>query len=220
MSTLEKSPGANRTVSIALSVVAVLAIGVLTAPCVAHAQPASAVGAAEKQKALDYLEKTRRGVVEATKGLSDAQWKFKAGPDRWSIAEVMEHIAAAEDLIRGSVEEKVLQAPARPAGEDVAAIDAFVLHTIPDRSKKYQAPEPLKPVNRFGTPQAALAHFQEARAKTEKLLERSDLREHAVDSPLGKKLDAYEWLLFVAAHSERHTQQILEVQADPAYPKK
>jgi hypothetical protein len=41
-----------------------------------------------------------------------------------------------------------------------------------------------------------------------------------VDSPLGKKLDAYEWVLCIAAHSERHTQQINEVKSDPNFPKK
>jgi hypothetical protein len=37
--------------------------------------------------------------------------------------------------------------------------------------------------------------------------------------PLGKKLDPYQWLLFIAAHSERHTKQMLEVKADPGFPK-
>jgi hypothetical protein len=42
-----------------------------------------------------------------------------------------------------------------------------------------------------------------------------------VDSPLGgPKLDAYEWVLFVSAHSQRHTKQIEEVKADPNFPKK
>ena len=35
----------------------------------------------------------------------------------------------------------------------------------------------------------------------------------------GKKLDGYEWLLYIAAHSERHTKQIDEVKADPHFPK-
>ncbi len=86
------------------------------------------------------------------RALSPAQWNFKAAPDRWSIAEVTEHIAAAEDYIRGMVVEKVMTAPARPAGEDVAAIDEMVVQAIPDRSQKKQAPEPLKPTNRFGSP--------------------------------------------------------------------
>lgn len=187
------------------------------------AQPAASpsLTAADRQKAMDYLEKTKRGVLEATSGLSEAQWNFKAGPDRWSIAEVTEHIAAAEDLLLGSVEEQVLKAPARTEQEDVAAIDAFVLKAIPDRTHKAQAPEPLKPTNRFGSPEAARKHFAESREKTEELLKsRQDLREHVTDSPLGKKLDAYEWILFTAAHSERHTKQIDEVKADPNFPKK
>jgi hypothetical protein len=36
---------------------------------------------------------------------------------------------------------------------------------------------------------------------------------------MGKKLDGYEWVLFVAGHSERHTKQINEVKADPNFPK-
>ena len=53
----------------------------------------------DKDKGLQYLQQTRDGVVAATKGLSEAQLKFKAGPDRWSVAEVLEHIALAEDFI-------------------------------------------------------------------------------------------------------------------------
>jgi DinB superfamily len=45
-----------------------------------------------------------------------------------------------------------------------------------------------------------------------------DLRAHVSDSPLGP-LDGYEWLLFIAAHSERHTKQMLEVKAAPDFPK-
>ena len=55
---------------------------------------------AEKEHALQYLESTTRDVLDATKDLSEAQWNFKAAPDRWSVAQVMEHIAAAEDFIR------------------------------------------------------------------------------------------------------------------------
>jgi DinB superfamily len=183
----------------------------------AHAQTLTQ---ADRDKAMKYLESTREGVVDATKGLSPAQWNFKAAPDRWSVAEVTEHIAAAEDYIRGMVVEKVMTAPARPAGEDVTSIDTMVVQAIPDRSQKKQAPEPLKPTNRFGSPDGSLKHFLEARTTTEDFLTRTpDLREHAADSPLGKKLDGYEWVLFIAAHSERHTKQILEVKADPNFPK-
>jgi len=32
-------------------------------------------------------------------------------------------------------------------------------------------------------------------------------------------LDAYQWILLLSGHTERHTLQILEVKADPKYPK-
>lgn len=65
-----------------------------------------------------------------------------------------------------------------------------------------------------------LKHFGESRARTIAFLnDTQDLRDHAIDSPLGKKLDGYQWLLFIAAHSDRHTKQMLEVKADPAFPK-
>src|SRR5262249_62181078 len=73
---------------------------------------------AYKDKGLQYLQQTRDGVAAATKGLSDAQLKFKAAPDRWSIAETMEHIALAEDFIFMQVSEKIMKAPAGPADRD------------------------------------------------------------------------------------------------------
>jgi hypothetical protein len=134
---------------------------------------------------------------------------------------VTDHIAAAEDFLMGMITTQVMKAPARPAGDDVKAIDDMVVAKVPDRSKKAQAPEPLKPTNRYGSPAGSLKHFTEARAQTEDFLKtHDDLRDHAIHSPMGKKLDGYEWILFVAGNSERHTKQINEVKADPNFPKK
>jgi hypothetical protein len=200
------------------SLMAGAAIAILACSA-ATALRAQEVTAAEKEKALQYLEKTKQGVLDATKGLSEAQWNFKAGPDRWSIAQCMEHIAAAEDYIRGIVVEKVMAAPAVP-DRDTKKIDDGVIAMVPDRSHKAQAPEPLVPTNRFGTPDASIKHFIESREKTEEFLKTTPgLRDHAVDSPMGVKMDGYEFVLLIAAHSERHTKQILEVKADPNYPK-
>jgi len=174
---------------------------------------------ADRDKAVQYLQQTRDTVVEAVKGLSDAQMKFKAAPDRWSVAETLEHIAKSEDLIFQNVVNQVMKAPAGPADRDTAKIDSMVLAMVPDRSHKAQAPPPLVPKGEW-TPAETLEHFQASRAKTIAFLESTpDLRAHVADSPIGQPLDAYEWLLFIGAHSERHTKQILEVKADPNFPK-
>jgi hypothetical protein len=186
----------------------------------ASAVSAQEVTQTEKDKALQYLETTKKNVLEATKGLSEAQWNFKPAPDRWSVAQVMEHIAAAEDFIRGLVKEKVMMAPAGEPGRDVKKTDDGVLAMVPDRTNKVQAPEPLVPTNRFGSPDGSIKHFVESRATTEDFLKTATgLRDHVTDSPMGK-LDGYEFVLLIAAHSERHTKQINEVKADPNFPKK
>jgi hypothetical protein len=140
---------------------------------------------ADRDNAVEYLEQTKKGVLEATKGLSPAQWNFKPAPDRWSIAECTEHIAASEDYIRGTIVEKVMVSPAAP-GRDVLKIDEGIRAGVPDRSVKRQAPEPLVPTNRFGSPQGSLDHFVESRAKTEEFVKSTaGLRDHAFDSPVG-----------------------------------
>jgi hypothetical protein len=91
--------------------------------CAATSAFSQTLSAADRDRALQYLESTRQAVLDATAGLSGAQWNFKPAPDRWSIAEVVEHIAAAEDFLMGMVTSQVMKAPPRPAGDDVKAID-------------------------------------------------------------------------------------------------
>jgi len=174
----------------------------------------------DRDKAVTYLQQTRDGVAASVKGLSDAQMKWKSAPDRWSVAETLEHIAKAEDLLMQNITANVMKAPAAPMeGRDNAKIDALVMAAIPDRSRKAQAPEPLVPAGTW-TPAETLDHFLKSRANTISFVESAQgLRDHAIDSPIGQKLDGYQWLLFIAAHSERHTKQILEVKADPNFPK-
>jgi hypothetical protein len=186
----------------------------------AAAASAQEVTSAERDRALQYLESTKKNVLEATEGLSQAQWNFKPTPDSWSVAQVMEHIAAAEDFIRDNlVKEKVMVSPSGPPGRDVKKTDEAVVAMDPDRTHKAQSPEPLVPSNRFGSPDGSVNHFVESRATTEQFLKTTTgLRDHVMDGPVGK-MDGYEFVLFIAAHCERHTKQINEVKAHLNFPK-
>ena len=201
-----------------MMVVARIFIAALTV--IATAGSAQELTQAEKERALTYLESTKVKVVQATKGLTEAQWNFKAGPDRWSVAQVMEHIAASDDFIRDNlIKDKVMVARAGEPGRDVKKIDEEVITNVPDRSHKAQAPEPLQPNNRFGSPEGSVNHFLESRAVTERYVkETPGLRDHVMDGPI-PKMDGYEYILMIAAHTDRHVKQIEEVKADPKFPK-
>ena len=94
---------------------------------------------ADKDKTIPYLESTKKDVLDASAGLAPAQWNFRPAPDRWCIAECTEHIAAAEDYIRGMIIETVMLAPAA-ADRDVVAIDAAIIENVPAQN---QVPRPL-----------------------------------------------------------------------------
>lgn len=175
---------------------------------------------AERQALTDHLNKSSKMFLESVEGLTTEQWNYKAGPDRWSIVQCAEHIAASEGFIREMIEGKVLQSP--PSPDRIAErkkLDEKVLAMITDRSFQAQAPEPLKPTNRFSSPEATVKAFLESRAKTLELAKNADgLREHAADNPAFKELDAYQWLLFLSGHTMRHTAQIEEVKANADFP--
>jgi len=188
--------------------------------CLSIASLGQSLTHAERDRAANYLQQTRDGVLAATKGLSEAQMMFKAAPDRWSVAETLEHIALAEDFLFQNITDKIMKAPAGAVDRDTAKIDAAILAMVPDRTQKRQAPGPLVPTGRW-TAAESIDHFQKSRAKTLEFLKSTpDLRQHvSTDNPFQQSMDAYDWLLFIAAHSERHTKQILEVRADPNFPK-
>src|SRR5258708_27215066 len=143
-----------------------VALAVVCALLFAFTARAQELTPADKDKPLGYLESKKKDVLDATKNLSPAQWNFKAAPDRWSIAECMEHIAAAEDFIRGNVETGIMKAPPAP-GRDIAAIDAGIVANVPERKTKFQAPQATNPTNRFRSPQAPIDHFAQSPAPTE-----------------------------------------------------
>jgi hypothetical protein len=182
---------------------------------------AGEVTKADRDKLVDHLKKTEAAFLKSIDGVSDAQWAWKPAPDRWSVAEAAEHITKSEDLLRGMAE-GTLKTPATP--EILAKTkgkDETILKAIPDRSQKFQAPEPLVPKGSFASKAALIDAFKAARAKTLAIAGgTTDLRAHAASGlPLGE-MDTYQTILFLSAHTERHTKQIDEVKATAGYPAK
>jgi hypothetical protein len=174
-----------------------------------------------------YLEQTCNGVIGATKGLSPAQWNFKPAPDRWSIAEIVEHIVLVQETVLGPVRDQLAKAPSPPV-RDNKDVDMIIIHQFPDRTFKVTAPEVVQPTSRW-SPEVTMERLVANYARLAEYLETTpDLRLHAIDAlPLKvitngdyEKMDGYQWILAAAAHAERHTKQILEVKADPDFPSK
>jgi uncharacterized damage-inducible protein DinB len=175
---------------------------------------------AERAYLIDQLEQSKKGVLASIAGVSDGQWTFKPAPNVWSVQECAEHIILAESYFFGAAQQALkTPAVARPETSNPAQDQKLVAATK-DRTTKRKAPEPIVPSGKFATGQDAVRAFTEVRDKSIAYVKSSDeeLRTHVSKGPAGD-LDAYQFLLLMAAHSVRHTEQIHEVQADPDYPK-
>jgi predicted DNA-binding transcriptional regulator YafY len=122
---------------------------------------------AERDKALIELEGSQKAFLDATNGLSVAQWNFKSAPDRWSVAECAEHIGVTEGTIYKMIVEQALKAPAEPGKHSMVKItdDELLAKTV-DRSAKFKAPEAIQPTHRWTTPDEITKNVLDNRAQT------------------------------------------------------
>jgi hypothetical protein len=176
---------------------------------------------AERNYASKLMEETKDNVFKKVKGLSAAQLNFKASPESWSVAECVEHIAISENNLFGFCQMSLKEAADPSKRSEVKMSDDAVVKMITDRSSKIKTSEAFVPSGKFGSFEGSLKEFKEKRDNNINYIKTTsdDLRNHYNDFPFGK-LDAYQTLVFMAAHSKRHTDQIAEVMANPNFPKK
>ena len=175
----------------------------------------------ERDRAMSHLHATRKVFLDSVAGLSDAQWNFKPAPERWSIAECAEHITVSEDTLFEFIQQ-TMKSPAEPEKKaEVRGKDEMILKMMPDRSVKAKAPEFLEPKRRWPDHAELIAHFKQSRDRNIAYIQTTgdDMRSHFRVHPFMKTIDAYQMMLLLSAHCERHTLQINEVKTDPNYPK-
>ena len=198
----------------------IVALTFLTAGLLAAPLPLSD---ADRTALVTELQASQQAVVDTVKGLTPEQMTFKPGPDRWSVAECIEHIAATEPMLFGLIQGKVLKtAPASEADRaKVAGKDSGIVSMVTDRSKKFQAPGELRPTGRWTGKDALLKAFEDARGKTIEWAKttKDDLRAHVMSGPGGGEMDGFQWMMYLSGHTRRHLAQIKEVMSSPNFPK-
>lgn len=186
-----------------------------------NASSAQTLSQGERDRAMSYLHATRKQFLDIVQTVSDKQFRFKPGPDRWSLAEVAEHITLAENMIFGAAQ-KALETPrVNVAPEEYKKKDELIIKMVPDRSRRAQAPEQIRPSGKFATRPVLVEEFKSRRDRTIEFVKttKAEVRNHTSPHPLLGPIDAYEWVLFIAAHSDRHIQQMREVMGDAKFPK-
>jgi hypothetical protein len=183
--------------------------------------PETPLSAGDREQAQRLLVESRQGLLKAIDGLTSAQWTFKPASERWSIQECAEHVVTMEQVVQGQVISKGLSSPRVPLRRlEVKVTDGFILAAMPDRSHRVQAPEPFAPKGRWTTQEAAVKAFMGCRQALESEVASTQLdwRTRFGSHPVFGTLDLYQWVLFTAGHTARHTQQIEDVKRSAGYP--
>ncbi|MBZ5603756.1 MAG: DinB family protein [Acidobacteriia bacterium] len=167
----------------------------------------------ERQYAAAYLERTKSVLLEATANLTESQWFFKPTPADWSPAECVEHLAITEGFIVGTIRKLADNAPDAPdVLASCAGKEALIEKRVPRRGFKAQAPEQARPRGQFATHGEVIQCFLATRDASIDYARTTahPIREHTFPHFVFGPLDGYQWLIFCAAHTERHLAQLLE----------
>jgi len=192
----------------------VVAAGVLLAAGIAAA--ASSITGLERQRLVAHLEMSESWLVSEVSGLSLAQLQFRPAPGVWTIMEVLDHLVVSEAIYWEDLQKAM---KAQPRSQPRLGTDADILWYGIDRTNREKAVPTELPKGQLRDLGAALETFRRQRAVILNYVKTTDddLRSHLVER---QGCDAYQWLLLISTHGQRHILQIREVKADPRFPKK
>ena len=164
---------------------------------------------------LDKARGTLRGAIDA---IPPDMQRQRPAPERWSAAEVLEHLTLVERIFGGRIVNALdaarsgLSSEAHPR----APLPDAVEQRMGDRVNKRQAPEPARP---SGTVDVASgwAMLESHHSTLRAALSGCDglaLSQVTLDHPFFGTMNVYQWVELMAAHEGRHTEQIKEIAAE------
>ena len=176
------------------------------------------LSAAESAELVGILEDTRLELLAKTAALTDEQWNYKPGPDRWSAGEIVEHLMLVERANLAVMAQSGKSADGW--AEQTAGKDAMLDKMLPDRSQKFQAPDAMQPKGETAR-RDLIRGFLAGRAKSIEAASdretpwKSRIVEGLPTGPLG----AQQVIRLTGRHTERHLAQMDEVLGDSGFPR-
>ena len=192
-----------------------IAVALLFALGVSSALAESMTGL-ERQHLVAHLEMTGSWLVDEVSGLSPAQLEFRPAPGSWSIMQVVEHLMIADPIYWQDFKNAM---KAAPSNRKRSSSDDSVLWYGIDRTQRQKAIPAEDVKGKLHDLGAGLAVVRKVHAQMLEYIKTTDedFRSHVVER---EGSDAYQWLLLISTHEQRHILQIREIKADPKFPRR
>jgi DinB superfamily len=170
------------------------------------------------REVLECLDAHHTDLQRAMEDVPVALRDRRPGPERWSVAEILDHLALVEERIVQLITRELADARARGLGPergDTPVVATLDPSRLVDRSRRLIASEAAQPLKGVDAA-SARARLERARQTTRDVLLRADglaLADVTAPNPVLGPLNVYQWVLFVAGHEGRHAAQIREIGA-------
>jgi len=171
------------------------------------------------EEVLNYLDSERADLFAAVELVPTELRDQQPGPDRWSVAQVLQHLVMIEKRIGMGMTKWVSDAVAGnlgPETETSSVMSTLPLDLIVDRSKRRNAPEEVRPAGDLDAASAWTA-LEQTRAQLRAAVLPGDglaLGEVIQPHPVLGPINLYQWLLFLGSHEARHTAQVREIAGE------
>jgi hypothetical protein len=166
---------------------------------------------------LQHLDANRVVLRAAVEDVPPDLRETRPAPDRWSVAEVLEHLARIEEqltrLLSATLSEAQATGTLGQESDTSPVVDANAHDTVLDRRRRVIAGDRVLPRGVLDSA-SALAALETARGKLRDLLTAYDgvaIATVTHPHPVLGTIDAYQWFAFVGSHEARHAAQIREV---------
>ena len=165
---------------------------------------------------LKYLDTERADLRAAVELVTPELRDQPPGPDRWSVAQVLQHLTLIENRVGRLVSKRIAGARAEGLGPELETspiLNSRHAAKIADRSFRVTAPEEIRPPSDADAVSAWAALEQSRETLRLAVLSGDGLALSEVKHPhpvLGE-INLYQWILFVGSHEVRHTAQVREI---------
>lgn len=174
--------------------------------------------AADKQQTIDQFIRTRDAVVKETENLTPEQWAFRESADRWSIAEIVEHLALWEIIWSREISIGSRNKP-QPELLKTTRPDSYY-HEFIMEPAAHKSSEIAVPMG-FIKGKDNLAFFLRGREQNLAFLRSTEADMRAIFELTGtpEPRNLHQVLIYQWGHVDRHLRQIAKVKSHPSYPK-
>ena len=162
---------------------------------------------------IAYLDAQRSVLKSAFESVPPERRDHSPAPERWSAANIVEHLAIVEARISRLLSDRIEEA--RPELSAATSTEAILpridYKRMYDRSTRVKAPETAIPTGLDAT--SAWTALESAGSMMRAMLIANDglaLSPVTHPHPRFGLLSVYEWIAFLGAHEVRHAEQIRE----------